>query len=152
MKQLLRWGLLITGAVVLGFIFVLIILSIKDQTITPAILFLLFIFLWVGVWIGSGIIIKKQNKLKQPFAYGFMIGMVASGIFLLAMNTLFPNKQELLEKAQNAEQEYFLLSAGSLDHSRICNAAKNAYTYYNKAKIEDKTKLFEYIVISDKCL
>ena len=152
MKTILRWILIIFGAVIVGFIFVLITLSIKSGHISPQFQLGLGAVSWIGVWIGSGIYLKKAGKVQQPFAYGFMIGLFALIMVLWSMQEIFPSKEELLKKAQASEQEYFLLSAGSLDHARICNAAKQAYKYYDKAEVEDKTKLFEYIIFTDKCL
>ncbi|WP_448760904.1 hypothetical protein, partial [Acinetobacter tandoii] len=105
-----------------------------------------------GVWIGTGYFLRKQEKVKQPFAYGFLSGMFVAGLFLTAESYFNPSQQELLEKARDAEQDYFVLSAGSLDHSKICSAAFQAYKYYSKSKVEDKTKLFEHIIMTDKCL
>ncbi len=152
MKLIFRWVLLLIGALAIGFVLVLAFLAMKDAYLTKIASLYIFIFLWLTVWLGTGFFLKKQGKVKQPFAQGFLPGMLVAGIFLSAINYLNPTQEELLEKAQSAEQEYFLLSAGSLDHSRICNAAKKTYNYYYRAQIEDKTKLFEYIIINDKCL
>lgn len=152
MKKIARWVLIIIGAIIAGFAFVLIKLGLSGNTPSATLQLLFIPLIWIGSWIGSGLYFKEQNKVKQPFAWGFMVGMVASYLFITAIGFIFPSQQELVKKAEDAEQQYFLLSKGSLDHSRICDAARDAYTYYEKAKIEDKTKLFEYIVITDKCL
>jgi energy-coupling factor transporter transmembrane protein EcfT len=152
MKSVFRWVLLLIGALALGFVLVIASLATKDAYLTQRTSLFIFIFMWLVVWLGTGFFLKKQGKVKQPFAQGFLPGMIVSGVFLSALSYLTPSHEELLEKAQKAEQEYFLLSAGSLNHNRICSAAREAYLNYDKAKMEDKTKLFEYIIITDKCL
>lgn len=71
--------------------------------------------------------------------------------FLNIKDSMFSEKA-YLSKAQAYEQDYFLLARGSIDHSKICNAALDALKYYKKANHQEKTKLFEYIVVDDKCL
>lgn len=149
---MIRWILLIFGALVVGFVAVLIVLSIQEYYMSPVFQLSLIFVSWCAVWIGVGWFLKKNNKVKQPFAYGFMIGLVLALAVLSLMRTMLPSEEEVLAKAQSAEQNYFLLSAGSLDHARICGAAKQAYIYYQKAKVEDKERLFKHILITDKCL
>ena len=113
-------------------------------------LFLMFA-VWVGAWIGSGIYYKKNNH-TQPFGRGFLAGMCVTLIVMLVLQFLFPTRDELLKKAQAAEQQYFLLSAGSINHGKICDAAYQTLKFYKRLGDEEKVKLFNYIVITDKCL
>ena len=113
-------------------------------------LFLIFA-VWVGAWIGSGIYYKKNNH-TQPFGRGFLAGMFAALVVILGLQYLFPSPEELLKKAQEAEQKYFLLSAGSLDHNKICSAAYKAGKLYSKLENVEKVKMFNYILMTDKCL
>ena len=152
MKLIFRWVLLLIGALTIGFVLVLAFLAMKDAYLTQGASLYIFIFLWLAVWLGTGFFLKKQGKVKQPFAQGFLPGMLVAGIFLSLIHYLNPTKEELIEKAQSAEQEYFLLSAGSLNHSKICNAAFDALEYYKQVGDAEKIKLFEYIVVDDKCL
>lgn len=89
---------------------------------------------WIAIFIGAIFL-----------AFCFIIA------FLYCKESMFSEKA-YLSKAQAYEQDYFLLARGSIDHSKICNAALDALKYYKKANHQEKTKLFEYIVIDDKCL
>lgn len=106
---------------------------------------------WGGIWIGSGIYYKK-NKYSQPLGRGFLTGMFIAVLAILGLQFLFPSHEELLKKAESAEQQYFLLSAGSLNHEKICDAAYQTLKLYKRLGDEEKIKLFNYIVITDKCL
>ena len=108
---------------------------------------------WLVSWISSGLYIKKKKLLvKQPFAYGFMCSLFFSCILGFFFQYISPSPEKLLANAKESERTYFLLSEGSNDHSRICNAARSAYTNYHKLSDQEKTKLFEYILLKDKCL
>ena len=113
-------------------------------------LFLMFA-VWVGAWIGSGIYYKKNNH-TQPFGRGFLAGMCVTLIVMLVLQFLFPTRDELLKKAQEAEKNYFLLSAVSLNHDKICSAAYRAGKLYSQLEDEEKVKMFNYILMTDKCL
>ena len=113
-------------------------------------LFLIFA-VWVGAWIGSGIYYKKNNH-TQPFGRGFFFFFFFSLVVMLVLQFLFPDREEILKKAQEAEEQYFLLSAGSINHGKICDAAFDTLKLYQKLGDEEKVKLFNYIVMTDKCL
>ncbi len=112
---------------------------------------ILMLVVWICAWVGSGLYFKK-NKQPQPFGRGFLAGMFAALVVILGLQYLFPSPEELLKKAQEAEQKYFLLSAGSLDHNKICSAAYKAGKLYSKLENVEKVKMFNYILMTDKCL
>lgn len=111
----------------------------------------LVLIIWGGIWIGSSIYYKKNNH-SQPFGRGFLAGLCIAFVAMLVLQFLFPSQEELLKKAESAEQQYFLLSAGSLNHGKICDAAYQTLKLYKRLGDEEKIKLFNYIVITDKCL
>lgn len=73
-------------------------------------------------------------------------------IGFLTIKDSFFSEKAYLEKAQQHEQNYHLLARGSINHAKICNAALDALKYYQKANDQEKIKLFEYIIVDDKCL
>lgn len=153
MKVILRWILLVALAFVIGLGVVLAFLAIQDSDLSsPEFQGFLLIFNWVAVWIGFGLYLKKDTKTAQPFACGFLAGLLASTVLATGFKAVFPSQQELLLKAQEAEESYFLLSFGSIDHGRICKAAIETHNLYKKAQDTEKTELFEYIVLRDRCL
>ena len=118
---------------------------------SPVIMLILIVVVWVGAWIASGIHLKKLNY-SQPFGRGFLAGMFAAGAVILGLQFFFPSHEKLLKKAQEAEQNYFLLSAGSLNHDKICSAAYKAGKLYSQLEDEEKVKMFNYILMTDQCL
>lgn len=112
----------------------------------------LFVIIWTLSWIGASIVFKKQGKTKQPIGAGFLASLLIINFAYWPYTLLNPSTEELLAKAQRAEQQYFLYSKGSLDHSKICNAATDTLKYYQKVGDAEKIKLFEYIIVDDKCL
>lgn len=118
---------------------------------SPVIMLILMFAAWIGAWIGAGFYFKR-NKQPQPFGRGFLAGMFAALAVILGLQYLFPSPEELLKKAQEAEQNYFLLSAGSLDHDKICSAAYKAGKLYSQLEDEEKVKMFNYILMTDQCL
>lgn len=114
--------------------------------------FTLFIIIWVFSWISAALILKKQSKIKQPIATGFLASLIIVNFIYWPYTFLNPSPKKLLAKAQESEQQYFLLTKGSLNHSKICDAAFDALKYYQKIGEQEKIKLFEYILVDDKCL
>lgn len=113
--------------------------------------FTLFI-IWVFFWLCASLILKRQSKIRQPIATGFLASLVIVNFIYWPYTFLNPSPEKLLAKAQESEQQYFLYLKGSLNHSKICNAAFDTLNYYRKVGEQEKIKLFEYIVINDKCL
>ena len=148
MKIVFRWIIIIAIALALGIVVTVAYLGIDS----PAFQLYLICFCFIGTWIGSGRYLKKINKVKQPFAYGFMIAMFVTYIVMLSLNYLFPSKEEMQKRATDAENEYFVLSGASLDHDRICNAAIKAYKYNLKLNNEERVGMFKYALVQDKCL
>ncbi len=118
---------------------------------SPEMILIVTCAVWVGAWGSSGIYYKKNNHSK-PFGRGFLAGMCIALITILGLQFLFPSPEELLKKAQEAEKNYFLLSAGSLNHDKICSAAYRAGKLYSQLEDEEKVKMFNYILMTDKCL
>lgn len=118
---------------------------------SPVTMSIIMFIVWIGAWIASGIYYKKNNH-SQPFGRGFLAGMCIALLAILGLQFSFPSPEELLKEAKIAEQQYFLLSAGSLNHEKICNAANQTLKLYKRINDEEKIKLFSYIVITDKCL
>ena len=150
MKILLKWILIIILAFLFGGILIGLALSVQGG-VSPKGMLSIMVSSWLAFWIGSGFYLKKQGK-KQPYAIGFMIGMSAALVISYGITYLFPSEEEMTIKAIEAEQQYFLLSVGSLDHSRICLAAEKALNSYRKINNNEKINLFKYIIIRDKCL
>lgn len=96
-------------------------------------------------WLHSSI--RAVVLLAIAFASAFCVV-----IGYLMIQEKFFSEKAYLSKAQKAEQNYFLLARGSLSHNKICGAASDALKYYKKANDAEKIKLFEYIIIDDKCL
>lgn len=96
-------------------------------------------------WLQSGVRVIALLITAFVLAWCFIIG------YFMIQDKFFSDKA-YLSKAQASEQNYFLLARGSTNHSKICSAAHDALKYYKKANDVEKTKLFEYIVIDDKCL
>ena len=112
----------------------------------------LFVIIWIFSWICASLIFKKQGKINQPVGAGFLASLLVINCAYWSYTLLNPSTEELLAKAQKFEQQYFLYSKGSLDHSKICNAATDTLKYYQKVGDAEKIKLFEYIIVDDKCL
>ncbi|CAD9193996.1 hypothetical protein [Acinetobacter bohemicus] len=118
---------------------------------SPVTMLILMIVVWIIAWFSSGFYYKKNNQ-SQPFGRGFLVGLLVVFIAMIGLKVLFPSTEELLKKAESAEQQYFLLSAGSLDHGRICGAARKAQKLYKKLEDGEKVNMFNYILVADKCL
>ena len=95
---------------------------------------------------------NKNNGKKQGGGKSILVFLVITLIVMLVLQFLFPTRDELLKKAQEAEKNYFLLSAGSLNHDKICSAAYRAGKLYSQLEDEEKVKMFNYILMTDKCL
>jgi hypothetical protein len=70
MKLIFRWVLLLIGALTIGFVLVLAFLAMKDAYLTQGASLYIFIFVACCL-VGNRIFLKKQGKVKQPFAQGF---------------------------------------------------------------------------------
>ena len=118
---------------------------------SSATILIVTLIVWVGAWIGSGVYYKNHNQ-SQPFGRGFLAGMCVALIAILGLQFLFPSQEELLKQAEQAEQEYFLLSGASLDHGRICSAAKKAFKLHQRTGNKERAELIAYGIVQDKCL
>lgn len=106
---------------------------------------------WFASWIGAGVYYKK-NSHSKPFGRGFLVGMCVAVITIIGLESLFPSHEELVKQAEQAEQEYFLLSGTSLDHGRICKAAINAFKLHQRTGNKERADLIAHGIIQDKCL
>lgn len=111
----------------------------------------LLLGVWILSWIVSGKYFKRKNQ-SQPYGRGFLFGMFLTCISIYGYQYFFPSKEELLKQAEQAENQYFLLSGASLDHERICDAAIKAFKLHQRAGNEERAKLIQYGIIQDKCL
>lgn len=108
--------------------------------------------IWVISWICASVAFKKQGKITQPIGAGFLASLLIINFIYWPYTLLNPSPEKLLVKAQESEQQYFLYLKGSINHSKICNAAIDTLEYYKKVGDIEKIKLFEYIIVNDKCL
>jgi len=114
-------------------------------------IFIVTFAVWFFSWIGAGIYYKKNSHTK-PFGRGFLAGMCVALITIIGLQVLFPTQEELLKQAKEAEQEYFLLSGASLDHDRICKAARKAFRLHQRAGNNERAELIAHGILQDKCL
>lgn len=152
MRKILRWTFILCGTFIIGLALIFLVITIQDSYMKPQFQLLIIFIGWIVVWIASGLYLKKKQSVKQPFAYGFMCSLFFIMITATLLQYLSPNLEKILVDATESEQAYFLLAEGSVDHSRICNAAYSAYENYKKLQDQEKIKLFEYILLKDKCL
>lgn len=89
-----------------------------------------------------------KDKVLASVCSAFMVG----GLLIYGWCYMNPKLEDLKAEAAEAEQKYFLLSAGSLNHNKICNAAYKARKLYSQLENEEKVKMFNYILMTDKCL
>ena len=115
---------------------------------SPLILIIVSVFFYIlfEKYAIEGLLTK--DKILASITSAFAVG----GLVIYGWCYLNPKIEDLQESATEAEQTYFLLSAGSLDHGRICGAARKAQKLYSKLQDEEKVNMFNYILITDKCL
>ncbi len=113
--------------------------------------FFTLITTWAALWIVFWQLFKHY-KIPQPLGAGWLASMMVLAPISFAYIHFNPDLAELKKRATMAEQQYFLLSNGSLDHDRICQQANIALKNYKQLGDQHKTELFAYIVMSDKCL
>lgn len=111
----------------------------------------IFFSSWAVLWVICWLVCKRQN-IPQPVGTGWLASMFLLIPLFYGYEHFNPSTAQLRERATNAEQQYFLLSNGSLDHGRICEQAWSAFKNYKKLGDKEKTDLFEYILMTDKCL
>ena len=144
--------LLIGVAICLSILFIMLNLSIKNGYIPLRLQLTASLVLCVAITFFAYSLFKNKDK-KEKIKRSLLVGVGVAFIGHAVMSYFYPSsKQALLSKAQDAEQNYYLLSTGSLDHGRICSAARQAQKLYSKLEDEEKVNMFNYILITDKCL